>query len=299
MPKLKKVLKGLSRPKIDESASTARFTLPDGPSPAVHNPSRLKWLLVATPGWGKTEYFMSNPESLLLACEEGHAEIAGAKVIIDCWDGRLANDSLEAYADENGTIHDSFVRVVRNLQKTRKYSFIIIDTVDALVKMLLDYMLARKGAEHASDLGDFGKGWDVAQNTPFRRQLTKILKTGRGIGATTHEQIEEKAFKSGPKIKRETSLPKGIYKQIYAQFDKILHGITGKMPKTEKTRDRMIITEGSEELLAKNRGGILPPAFLVPRKMEARWKQLSDFYTKPDTAEAAFKAFQARGYSLD
>lgn len=295
MPILKKILKGKSSPKIIEGP---RLTLPDAMSPAVRDPNRLKWLIVAPPGWGKTEYFMSNPDSLLLACEEGHAEIAGHKIIIDCWAGRLANDSLDAWRDKNGVIHDSFIHVVANLQKNSKFSFIIIDTIDALVKILLDYMLIKKNVEHASDW-EYGKGWDLLQNTPFRRELTKIIKTGRGIGATTHEQIENKNFKSGTKVKKETTLPAGIYKQMFAQFDKILHGVFGKIPKTEKTRDRIMVTEGSEEILAKNRGGVLPPAFLVPRKMEQRWKQLSDFYTKPETIDIAYKAYQKAGYSLD
>lgn len=297
MPRLLKILTGTSSPKIKEN--TGLITLPDEATPAMATPDRSRNLLVAPPGWGKTEFFMSNPDSLLLACEEGHNFIPGARIIIDCWDGRLANDTLEAYKDKNGVIHDSFVRVVRNLQKDNRYSFVTIDTVDALVKLLLDYSLGRKGAEHASDLGDFGKGWDIAQNTPFRKQLTKIIKTGRGIGATTHEQIEKREFKSGPKIKRETTLPAGIYKMIYAQFDIILHGIFGKMKKGAKTRDRMIVTEGSEEILAKNRGGLLPPAFIVPREFQARWKQFSGFFTDPETKEAAFKAFEVRGYSLD
>lgn len=294
MPKLKKVVKGKSVPKIKE-----RITLPDEPSPPISNPSRSRSLIVAPPGWGKTEFGMSNPDALLLACEEGHNYTGGYKVIIDCWDGRLANDELEAYKDENGVIHDSFVRTVRNLMRDRKFSMVLIDTVDALVKMLLDYTLGKKGAEHASDLGDYGKGWDVAQNTPFRKQLTRIIKTGRGILATTHESIEKHDFKSRPKFKKETTLPKGIYKQIFAQFDIILHGVFGKMRKKQKTRDRYIVTEGSEEILAKNRGGLLPPAFLVPRDFKARWEQFSGFFTEPETKDQAFAAFEKAGYSLD
>lgn len=258
-------------------------------------------LLYAVPGWGKTEFFMSNPKCLLLACESGHKFTSGYKVIIDCWDGLLLNGTREAYQDKKGVWHDSFVHAVANLQKPQDlYNFVFIDTVDSLIKMLLDYKLGKAGVQHASDGGEYGKGWDILQNTPFRKEFNKLLKAGLGVGASTHEQAESKTFKkSGTFAKKETTLPGGIYKIIYAQFDVILHGVFGKMNKETKKRWRILQSEGSEDILAKNRGGIVPPAWIVPQEFKERWKQFAEFFNKPETKEKAFKAYETAGYELD
>lgn len=273
--------------------------LPDEVTPAVTSVAQARTLIYSPPGWGKTEFFMSNPNCLLLACEEGHKFTRGYKVIIDCWDGPNGSGSMEPYKDDNGVVHSSFVRAVANLQTDKKYNFVFIDTVDALVKMLLDFTLGKAKADHASDIGEYGKGWDIAQNTPFRKQFMKLVKTGKGIGASTHEQAENKTFKSGTYAKKETSLPAGIYKQIYANFDLILHGIFGKKRKENRKRDRILESEGSENALAKNRGGLLPAAFIVPQKFEDRWKQFEGFFLKPETKETALKEYEKAGYSID
>lgn len=288
--------------KVSFKPKPSTLGLPDQPTEAANDPKDIRTLIVSPPGWGKTEFFMSNPDCLLLACEEGHKFTQGNKIIIDAWDGILSNGGKEPYTTGTGTKlvwHNSFVGAVASLQKTDRFSMIFIDTIDALVKMLLDYGLGKRHIEHASDGGDYGKGWDIIQNSPFRKQLNILLKSGRGIGASTHEQAENKNFKSGTRAKKETTLPSGIYRQIYAQFDLILHGIFGKSRKGVKTRDRILISEGSEDILAKNRGGLLPPAFIVPRKFEERWKQFEEFFTKPKSKDLAFAEYEKAGYSLD
>lgn len=293
MPKL------ITKKRVTFSPSDSTLGLPDEPSKPADSASDIRTLIVSPPGWGKTEFFMSNPDCLLLACEEGHKFTGGFKVIIDAWDGVLSNGDTKPYQDAKKVWHNSFVKAVAALQSTSRYNYVFIDTIDALVKMLLDYGLAKRRVEHASDAGDYGKGWDIVQNTPFRRQLNILIKSGRGIGASTHEQAENKNFKSGTRAKKETTLPSGIYRQIYAQFDLILHGVFGKARKSQKTRERILVSEGSEDILAKNRGGLLPPAFIVPRKFEDRWKQFENFFKNPKTKEEAFAEYEKAGYSLD
>jgi hypothetical protein len=279
--------------KIKSLSSFSSVGLPTEICKAISNPSVLKILAAAPPGWGKTEFMMSNPDALLLAFEEGHAFVSGYKIIIDAW------DDTKPWTDKNGVKHNNLMGVIEDLKETDRFRTIIIDTVDAMVKILLDYMLPKKKVEHASELGDYGKGWDVAQNTPFRRALNEILKTGRGIGAITHTDVTTANFKSGGKSKKETTLPKGIYKQIYAQFDLILHGRFGNRIKGRKVRQRLVQTEGSEEILAKNRGGILPPAFIVSENFEERWKEFNGFFTDKKSKDAAFQKFLDAGYELD
>lgn len=295
MPKIKVELGSMS--------PATSVGLPDEVTEAVTSVTDVRTLVFATPGWGKTEFFMANPKCLLLACEEGHKFTRGFKVIVDAWDGVLNNGQKEPYKDSKGVIHTSFVKAVANLQKPEaqeRYNFVFIDTLDSLIKLLLDFTLGKNNVQHASQLGEYGVGYDLAQNAPFRKTFGKLLKTPFGIGASTHEQVENKNFKkSGTWAKKETTLPGGIYKQVFAQFDLILHGTYGKIPKGENTRDRILESEGSEDILAKNRGGIVPPAFLVPRNLKARWKMFEQFFTDPKSVPAAYEAYKKAGYSLD
>lgn len=277
--------------------------LPDTVTESISSITDARVVVYGSPGWGKTELFMSNPKCLLLACEEGHKFTRGYKLIIDAWDGVLNNGGRDPYKDTKGNIHTSFVRAVANLQKPeagKLYNFIFIDTMDSLVKLLLDFTLGKNHVQHASQLGEYGVGYDLAQNAPFRKTFGKLLKTPFGIGVSTHEQVENKNFKNkGTFARKETTLPGGIYKQVFAQFDLILHGTYGKIQRGNTTRDRILESEGSEDILAKNRGGIVPPAFIVPRDIKQRWKMFEEFFTNPKSVITAYDAYKKAGYSLD
>ena len=280
--------------KSETSFTPKQMSLPTKPTVALHTIEQAKILAVAPPGWGKTEMAMANPDTILIGCEEGHAAVGGYKLIIDAWKGS------DPWVDRLGIQHLSFCDAVALLQKEKqRFNMATIDTLDALIKMLLEYTLGKKRVEHATDLGDYGKGWDLAQNTPFREQFNKLIKTGRGIFAITHEKIQDKTFQKGVVSKRETTLPKGIYDMVFAQFDMVIHGMFGKVRKPNKTRDRLAFSEGSENMLAKNRGGYLPPAWIVPRDIGARWKQLSEFFSSEKAREKAFKEFLDAGYELE
>lgn len=253
-----------------------------------------KTLIVAPPGWGKTELAMSNPDCLLLAFEEGHRFVTGYKMIIDAW------DETDEWTEKDGTIHCSMLQACKKLEKSSRFQYVFLDTVDAMVKMLLDFKLPQKKAEHASDLGDYGKGWDIAQNTPFRQVLNRIMKTGRGILAATHEATEQKNFKGmGQRAKKETTLPSGIQRQIYAQFEMIGHGIYGKIDKKTRIRERILQFEGSSDILAKNRGGKMPAGFVVPRKFEDRWTKFARLFDNKAEHEKALKELEEKGYELE
>lgn len=274
--------------------ASLQISLPTKPSPGVTRFEQGKYLIVAPPGWGKTELALSIPDLIMLCCEEGHKFVSGFKMVIDAWDG------TDPWIDGDGIQHCSFVTAVSLLIKDKeKFKMIGIDTVDALVKMLLDFTLGKKKAEHATDLGEYGKGWDVAQNSPFRRELNRIVKSGRGILAITHEEIKDKNLAKGPVSKKDTSLPTGIYKQIYGQFDIILHGKFGRMRKPNKTRDRLLISEGGEHMLAKNRGGYFPPGFVVPQDMKKRWPMIEKFFQDEKARNKAFEEFEELGYDID
>lgn len=234
----------------------------------------LRWLFVAPPGFGKTEFFSLFPDCLMLACEEGHKFVTGFKMIIDSWSG------TEDYEDADGNRHVSFLEAVKRIKNSSRFKFIIIDTLDSLVKKCVDFHIGKANQAHLSDLGEYGKGYDLGMNDPIRRSLNELFSTGRGIGLITHQEIKTNNFKKAPASKKETSLPNGIHKIVYPQMDIIIHGEFGGQREGNSYRDRIIKSEGSEDILAKNRGGVLPPAWIAPVGPTERAEQIQAFFDK-------------------
>lgn len=259
--------------------------LPSKATKQVVDYTALRWLFVAPPGFGKTEFFSLFPDSLMLSCEEGHMFIEGFKIIIDAWDG------TDEFTDDNGNLHLSFVEAVVRIITSDRFKFIIIDTLDALVKKCIDWHLNEANLKHISEAGDYGKGYALCQNDPVRIHLGKLFTSGRGIGLITHQLIETRTFAKGPKTKKETTLPNGIFRDVFPQMDLIIHGEFGGQQEGNRFKDRIIKSEGSEEILAKNRGGILPPAWISPKDPKVRAEQIERFFTNPESVEEAYQQF--------
>lgn len=263
-------------------------------------PKAAKVLIVAPPGWGKTEFAASNPNCLQLLCQEGHAGVGGYKVRIISWDG-----DEEPYIAPDDIPCMSFVQCVKQLREMNPlpYNFMSVDTIDDLVKMLVDEKMPTlkkdgRAIQHLSDL-EYGKGYDMGQNSPFRKEFQKLTKLGLGIIFITHEDTTEKSFGKEKRAKKETTLPTGIYKQIFPIVESVLHGVFGKRRKGTERRDRIIVTEGSETMLAKNRYGALPAAWIVNPDITKRWKEFVSFWNSDEKKKAAFEQFINAGYDLE
>lgn len=263
-------------------------------------PKAAKILIVAPPGFGKTEFAASNPNCLQLLCQEGHAGVGGYKVRITSWDSED-----EPYIAPDGIASMSFIQLVQSLQAEKNliYDFMSIDTIDDLVKMLVDEKMPTlkkdgKKIQHLSDM-DYGKGYEIGQNSPFRKEFSKITKLGIGILFITHEDIAIRTFGKQQQAKKETTLPTGIYKQIFPIVESVLHGVLGKKRKGQPRRDRIFVTEGSETMLAKNRYGALPAAWIVNQTISKRWDEFVSFWDNEEKRNEAFENFQKLGYDLD
>lgn len=278
--------------------------LPAKPVKRTGKPDAWKSLIVAPPGWGKTELVMSNPNCLLLAGQEGHGNTDGYKIIITGWDDPTEYEPLrvgDALIPRAG-----FKQVIGALQKSAgslPYDMIAVDTINDLIAMCIDEKLPtlkdKDGIriQHMSDMG-FGKGYDLGQNTPFRKEYNKLVKLGLDIVFITHEKKRDSQFSSGNKTKKETTLPTGIFEQIHPMMDTILHGVFGKKRKGQPRRDRILVTEGSEDMLAKNRWGLLPPAWLVNSIDKKRWPELISYFD-PKNHSKATEQLEELGYDLE
>lgn len=263
--------------------------LPETPTSQTPSMTSLVWTMVAPPGWGKSELFSMFPEALMLSFEAGHKFIDCYKVIIDEWES-----TEKPTTDSDGNSHLSFMQAINLIEKSDRFKFIIWDTIDAAIKKCVDHFVGKAKVAHISELGEYGKGYTLAQNDPMRKAINRLLNTGRGLGIITHQKINTNVFAKGPKSKKETTLPNGIWELIYPQSDIILHGEFGETRKPNKHRDRIIKSEGTEDMLAKNRGGILPPACIAPLQKEKRIEQLLGFFGPDRLAkiEQATKEYQ-------
>lgn len=260
----------------------ANALLPEGPSlEARINPASLQMMLIAQPKWGKTKFFMSNPDAILFAFEPGHRFQRGHKIEIVSWKDK--HHDIEK--DSEGVPLMTLMQAIDVICATDRYNMVILDTVDMMAKMCMDYHLDLKGIEHASDM-EWGKGWDLSLNTPMRKAMLKITKTGRGVAFITHTKVEIARYTSGEKARNESTLPKGVRAFVESQADVILHGELGKTQKGQRLRDRILVCEGDMDTLAGNRTEAMLPSRYIVSKTNP-WEQFSRFFKNGKSADKA------------
>ena len=259
--------------------------LPTTQRKTIVDPAALVYLGIAVPKWGKTTFFCDVPDSLLIAFERGFQFQQTPTVFIDMWHD--STGKFEPYKDDAGIIHTTMTLLKKVLVNSDKYKFLILDTADMAAKKCTDYYLEKYRWQHVQDGGDYGRGYDIAQNTPFRQMVGALMGTGRGMAFTTHQAVNSTDMKKGKKVLKETTLPGGIYKFLHTQADVILHGSFGVRQKGNTYRDRIWQTEGDEETLAGNRARSLhlPQKYIVDP--ERPWAQWAEFFTNPELAQIA------------
>lgn len=208
------------------------------------------------------------------------------KIIIDSWGNREGK-----MVDDDKNVHFSMVEAVEAIVASDRFQFIILDTVDMAAKMCLDYHYKKMGVSHASDAGDYGKGWDLCLTQPFRQQISQLMKSGRGIFFITHTNLVTKKVGAVEQSRWETTLPSQVQKFLHTQADMILHGSFGKLRPGMTERDRIISLDGTNEILAgtRVRGIHLPKKFVVDPNRP--WEQWNSFFTDPKAATKAEQEF--------
>jgi hypothetical protein len=273
--------------------------LPTKAPKLILDPSKLRYLVIAPPKWGKTTFFSGVPNACLLAFESGYASADCPIIVVTHWD-RPYKERKEGWAeDETGVVYTSAMEVLEELERANPYDFVILDTIDMAVKLCSDYHCDLAKVNHPSEGGDFGRGWDLLQTAPIRRFYNRISKLGCGIAAITHakEQMSKDRF-AKDRFRRETSLPGGVQQFIHAQSDLIMHGFFGRRRKGFKDRDRYISFDGTDEVMAgtrirqiyiPNKYVVTPPTF---DDLTHPWKQWATFFVdSPEAGQRAEKEF--------
>lgn len=268
----------------------AEALLPTGNREVTVDPIDLVYLTIAPPKWGKSTFAGSIPDSVIVAFERGFHFQKTPVIYITKW---REKNPPEPWVDKSGVVHMNMDQFVELMEASDKYRHLIFDTANMASKKCTDYVCMLNGWKHPTDGGDYGKGWDLAQNTPFRQIIAALMATGRGMTFITHSAVNTQNFASGPQSKRETTLPKGIFEFLQTQADVIFHGSYGGKRDGNKYRDRIFRTEGDEETLAGNRMKdiIIPEQYIVDP--EDPWGQWASFFEDQDAATAAIEQFQS------
>lgn len=277
-------------PMTPEQANAA---LPQAPTKAIIRPEKLKYLVIAPPKWGKTTTACSIPDSILLACEEGHAFTTTFKIVIDQWDRPFAEKALGAGEDDDGNLHMSMQEAVELICASDRFAHVIIDTADMAAKMCVDYWCNKLHVPHPADAGDFGKGFALTLGDPFRRMIGPLIKSGRGLTFTSHSKFVEKKDKAGKTVstKWESTLPSQAQAFLHSQADLIWQGKFGKLRPGQVERDRIVCLDASEEMMAGSRVRYDGRPWPMPKNFildpEAGWDQWCSFFPGEDETSQA------------
>lgn len=142
---------------------------------------KVKMILMAECGVGKST-FASNAPKPFFICTDGNYE----------WLDRPEEDHIEvsSWEQTKGIIKDVLAG------KYDKYETIVIDLVEDLFKWC-EYEACRKArVDHVSDLGGYGKGYDVTRNE-FFIEMSKLISSDFHVILLTHAMDVAKKSKTG------------------------------------------------------------------------------------------------------
>ena len=287
--------------------TTTESPLPTKAPKLILDPTKLKYLVIAPPKWGKTTFFSGVPNCCLLAFEAGYASAECPIIVITHWD-RAYQQKKEGWGEDNtGVVYTSAMEVLEELEKSNPYDFIIIDTMDMATKLASDYYCDLAKVQHPSEGGDYGRGWDLLQTSPVRKFYNRLVKLGVGVAAITHVKEKQETDRFGnDRFRRETSLPTGIQQFIHAQSDVIMHGFFSRRRKGQHERDRYLSFDGTNEVMAGTRlkKVFIPNKYVVDsptrNDLSLPWKQWASFFAKnPEAGQLAEKEFIKLSEGID
>ena len=214
--------------------------LPEKKTPKKTNLSDLTVLLYGMPKCGKSTWCSHADGALFLATEPGLNHLEVFQVPIS------SGEELQAALAEVARGEHGFKTVV-------------VDTADNAFRFCVDYICAKHGVKHPSDL-TFGKGHALVNNE-FLRVLNKLAQLPVGVILTSHAQDREVEGRNGTYTKTTPTLPDGARKALLGFVD-IIAFVDVEADKgsdgAATTYCRVVRTKPSMHYEAGDRTGRLP-----------------------------------------
>lgn len=213
--------------------------LPDKKTPKKTSPADLTVLCYGPQKYGKSTMCSQADGALFLATEPGLNHLEVYQVPIADWEELLA-----ALAEVAKGGHE--------------FRTVVIDTIDNAYKFCLEYVCAKHGVKHPSDLS-YGKGYALVNNE-FHRVITKLAQLPYGLVMTSHAQEREVETRNDKYTKVTPTLPEGARKILLGFVDIILFcDLEAETDEEGKhTYRRVLRTKPSKHFEAGDRTGKLP-----------------------------------------
>lgn len=162
-------------------------------------------LIYGHPKAGKSTFCSHMDSPLFLATEPGLSALSVFEISITSW--------------------NTFLEACKEIAKgEHKFKTIVIDTVDNLYKLCVEYMLVKLGIQHEGDL-PFGKGYALIKNE-FMRAIRKLAMLPYGLVLTSHVEFSEVKTRTEIYNKAVPTIPKAVRDMIVGWVDIILYADT-------------------------------------------------------------------------
>ncbi len=203
----------------------AKLTLPEGPEEPVSSLAECTFLIYGEKKIGKTSMCAQFDDPIFLMFEPGGKGL------------RITRRQVSSWAE--------FVKYVDLIVKSDQFKTVIIDPIDLCYKACVDWVCAKHGVDDPREVG-WGEGWKAIEEE-FRRQITKVASTSRGVVFLSHiENAEFQRRNDIPYHKMVPTMMKQARSFISGFVDVIgYYGYYGTV--------RYLTIEGSDEIEGGNR----------------------------------------------
>jgi len=191
--------------------------LPSAPTPRKTRLEDQNILLYGPPKIGKSSFAAQMDMPIFAATEDGLHGLEVYQVPIGDW------PTFCQFCQEIATGDHPFKNVV-------------IDTVDNLFKYCSQYMCAKLGIIHESEM-EWGKGWAIVKNE-FMRVITKLASLPYGLFMISHADLREIRTRTEKYDKWMPTMSKQAWEIVYPFLDIILFAT---LEETEEGEEQRVI----------------------------------------------------------
>jgi hypothetical protein len=160
--------------------SASGFSLPTTLSEPISEISHATMLLYGEKKIGKTSLASRFPDTLFLMFEPGGGGL------------RIHQEPMSSWG--------KFVEFIDLLERSDKFQTIAIDTIDLAYERCFAHVCEDAVMDHPTDRA-YGAGWKLI-DTEFKKQMARLMLTGRGVIFISHVTEKEMETMSGRKYQK-------------------------------------------------------------------------------------------------